>query len=242
MSTIQQLKNFIRHGKQARANDESHQKHESSPPAQPHALPKMAAPNSEPVFGAGAEHGNQPQAYSITPGNAVNRVAQAGNVAAHHAEAGQAIEHGGLTPGSKKKWADDEHIAKIVAEENESRTKFPRYPGLENWELLEKMGDGAFSNVYRARDRGGAPGEVAIKVVRKYEMNTMQVSILPHRRPVFLFTLLACRFLLSSISFSFTNAGRSTGKQAYPPGFQAKDSKGCRACKHLEGGSDYAPA
>lgn len=39
------------------------------------------------------------------------------------------------------------------------------------------MGDGAFSNVYRARDTTGEQGEVAIKVVRKYEMNSMQVSI-----------------------------------------------------------------
>ncbi|KAJ8121242.1 hypothetical protein O1611_g10151 [Lasiodiplodia mahajangana] len=36
------------------------------------------------------------------------------------------------------------------------------------------MGDGAFSNVYRARDRQGDAGEVAIKVVRKFEMNNMQ--------------------------------------------------------------------
>lgn len=41
--------------------------------------------------------------------------------------------------------------------------------------LLEKMGDGAFSNVYRARDTEGQYGQVAIKVVRKYEMNNMQV-------------------------------------------------------------------
>ncbi|GAO13708.1 hypothetical protein UVI_02018090 [Ustilaginoidea virens] len=64
----------------------------------------------------------------------------------------------------------------LVAEENASRTKFPRYPGLERWELIEKMGDGAFSNVYRARDLLGVAGEVAIKVVRKYEMNSLQVS------------------------------------------------------------------
>ncbi len=69
----------------------------------------------------------------------------------------------------------DEKIAKLIAEENESRSKFPLYPGLERWELLEKMGDGAFSNVYRARDREGNLGEVAIKVVRKFEMNSMQV-------------------------------------------------------------------
>jgi hypothetical protein len=69
----------------------------------------------------------------------------------------------------------DENIAKLVAEENESKSKFPHYPGLERWDLIEKMGDGAFSNVYRARDREGDAGEVAIKVVRKFEMNSMQV-------------------------------------------------------------------
>ncbi len=63
-----------------------------------------------------------------------------------------------------------------MAEENESRSKFTKYPGLERWELLEKMGDGAFSNVYRARGLTGGAGEVAIKVVRKFEMNNMQVS------------------------------------------------------------------
>ncbi|RPA89750.1 Pkinase-domain-containing protein [Choiromyces venosus 120613-1] len=36
------------------------------------------------------------------------------------------------------------------------------------------MGDGAFSNVYRARDTHGQYGEVAIKVVRKYELNASQ--------------------------------------------------------------------
>lgn len=76
----------------------------------------------------------------------------------------------------QKKRYDDEKLAKLVAEENASKSKFPRYPGLERWELVDKMGDGAFSNVYRARDLTGEQGEVAIKVVRKYEMNSMQVS------------------------------------------------------------------
>ncbi|KAF2010585.1 hypothetical protein BU24DRAFT_427703 [Aaosphaeria arxii CBS 175.79] len=39
------------------------------------------------------------------------------------------------------------------------------------------MGDGAFSNVYRAKDNTGQWGEVAIKVVRKFEMNSSQVCI-----------------------------------------------------------------
>ncbi|KAF7846378.1 hypothetical protein BT93_L4483 [Corymbia citriodora subsp. variegata] len=49
----------------------------------------------------------------------------------------------------------------------------PKYPGLERFILIEKMGDGAFSNVYKARDtQTGA--EVAIKVVRKFEMSSNQ--------------------------------------------------------------------
>lgn len=83
-----------------------------------------------------------------------------------------------------KKRVDDEKLAKLIAEENASKSKFPRYPGLERWELVDKMGDGAFSNVYRARDTTGQQGEVAIKVVRKYEMNSMQVS--KHRGRLYL--------------------------------------------------------
>jgi len=56
-----------------------------------------------------------------------------------------------------------------------NRDKMPKHPGLERWILIEKMGDGAFSNVYRARDTTGELGEVAIKVVRKFEMNSNQV-------------------------------------------------------------------
>lgn len=72
---------------------------------------------------------------------------------------------------------DPSVIERIVAEERESQGKLPKYPGLERWTLLEKMGDGAFSNVYRAKDNTGKSGEVAIKVVRKFEMNSNQVSI-----------------------------------------------------------------
>ena len=131
----------------------------------------MAQP-SEPagaVAGNGNHHAAVPEHYSVQPGNIQNRVAQADGVAAHHAEANQSLES-----GSKSRKAEE--LAKLVAEENESRSKFPKYPGLERWELIEKMGDGAFSNVYRARDTTGDAGEVAIKVVRKFEMNNMQVS------------------------------------------------------------------
>ncbi|KAI1419865.1 CAMK/CAMK1 protein kinase [Xylaria sp. FL1777] len=169
MSTIQQLKNFIRHGKQARANySDSAKKQDLSPP--PAAHKAMANP-SEPGPVVGDEKNLPlPNAYTAHPADNQNRVAQADGVAAHHAEANQSAS----SSNSKSKKTPDPHLAQIIREENESRSRFPKYPGLERWELVEKMGDGAFSNVYRAKDRQGSAGEVAIKVVRKFEMNNMQ--------------------------------------------------------------------
>ncbi|PTB66049.1 kinase [Trichoderma citrinoviride] len=121
MSTIQQLKNFIRHGKQARtANFADERKSDAA---------------SQPV--------PQPPPEKTVATGPLRKI-------------------------------DEANLAQIIAEENASKSKFPKYPDLERWELLEKMGDGAFSNVYRARDLQGEHGEVAIKVVRKYEMNRMQ--------------------------------------------------------------------
>ena len=177
-------------GKQARATnhyDESPKKHESSPPQTAAQQQKVMGHPTEPagvVPGHNGQPAPVPDAYSVQPGDNQNRVAQADGVAAHHAEGNQNLAS--ASPKSRK--TDD--VAKIVAEENESRSKFTKYPGLERWRLIEKMGDGAFSNVYRARDLTGNAGEVAIKVVRKFEMNNMQVSDSgPGRRPkrVFLF-------------------------------------------------------
>ena len=129
-------------------------------------------PGSIPPNDPSGNRQHVPDAYSVQPGDNQNRAAQADGVVAHHVEPNQSVSSG----SSKTKKADNPHVAKIVQEENESRTKFTKYPGLERWELMEKMGDGAFSNVYRARDLVGDAGECAIKVVRKYEMNNMQVS------------------------------------------------------------------
>ncbi|WVO16358.1 hypothetical protein L204_104033 [Cryptococcus depauperatus] len=66
-----------------------------------------------------------------------------------------------------------EEAEKIVADERAQSEKLPVYPGLEEYRLLEKMGDGAFSNVYKAVDRRSGQ-KVAVKVVRKYELNQSQ--------------------------------------------------------------------
>ncbi|TFK76072.1 Pkinase-domain-containing protein [Pluteus cervinus] len=63
----------------------------------------------------------------------------------------------------------------IVNEEREAKLKMPSYKGLENYKLLEKMGDGAFSNVYKAIDISTGQ-KVAVKVVRKFELNASQAG------------------------------------------------------------------
>lgn len=91
----------------------------------------------------------------------------------------------------------ESEIKQIVAEERQHSSTMPSYPGLERWILLEKMGDGAFSNVYRAKDSTGKYDEVAIKVVRKFEMNPKQVCM--HSYVVFLLFFSFFFFFLPSL-------------------------------------------
>lgn len=185
-SITQNFKNFLRHGKQAR----NHQPEQTSPQVrnQRHA-------HSDPT------HGDLPQPqpqvrhadFSVAGGgNNRNVAAQAGVNAAHAQGQKQRLDDPGLVEGAGPGIGvtaggivganvagaggkyDDSLLARIVAEEKESKGKLPKYPGLERFQLIEKMGDGAFSNVYRAKDLSGEFGEVAIKVVRKYELNASQ--------------------------------------------------------------------
>lgn len=150
MSTIQSLKNFIRHGKQAR----------------------LVTPHAEPTTDVSAVHAEQqrqPQG-SFSPA--------AGNLDAIDSKmgSGQPQASQRSSPEAPVKRGREAEIEQIIAEEKSSRSKMPKYPGLERYILLEKMGDGAFSNVYRAKDTTGEYDEVAIKVVRKFEMNSTQVG------------------------------------------------------------------
>lgn len=186
MSTIQNLKNFIRHGKQAR-----------DPKAQPDqaAVSNVHAQQTRYNNYGSPARGNQeqrqhdqyamsdPNVYAHQPlqANAAQgdfSVAAGGDNRNVAARAGQAAGHA-VDQQQKKQQArkdvDPEVLERIVAEERESKGKLPKYPGLERWQLVEKMGDGAFSNVYRAKDTHGHHKEVAIKVVRKFEMNSTQV-------------------------------------------------------------------
>lgn len=87
--------------------------------------------------------------------------------------------------------------APAAEEPKAAKEKMPLYKGLENFKLVEKMGDGAFSNVYKAIDLTTSKKVAgmsdsgsfmsftsssripSVKVVRKYELNATQVSLLP---------------------------------------------------------------
>jgi len=191
MSTIQNLKNFIRHGKQARdarsppdqatthvsnvhaqqqrgynnyGNTQAQQQHQQFGLSDPNVYehkPLQAHAQDQAAFSAAGGGDNR------------NQAAKAGHAAADAVDAQQKRDQ----RDQKQKDYDASVLERIVAEERESKGKLPRYPGLERWTLVEKMGDGAFSNVYRAKDNQHQYDQVAIKVVRKFEMNSTQVSI-----------------------------------------------------------------
>ena len=184
MSTIQNLKNFIRHGKQARASGSPHgdpttnispvhaqqQRHHGAQQQAHHGISEPNLLDHKPLQAGHVPGGD----YSVANMNNRNVAAQAGGAAAKQAGDNQRIGNGESI--ERKKDYDPTVIERIVAEERESKGKLPRYPGLERYRLIEKMGDGAFSNVYRAKDLNGEYDEVAVKVVRKFEMNSSQVS------------------------------------------------------------------
>lgn len=171
MSAIQNFKNLLRHGKQAKYNDAPRDQPTTNVSPVHAQQQKYGHGVSEPQLGHHKQQQyqgghNDPGQFSVGAGAGDNRniAAQAGAAAAQAQGKGQKIQDGG-------RHAD---ISAIVAEEREKANKMPRYPGLERFILSEKMGDGAFSNVYRARDTQTGQ-EVAIKVVRKFEMNNNQV-------------------------------------------------------------------
>jgi hypothetical protein len=180
---MQNLKNFIRHGKNARdpkspaepqlSNVHAQQHRGAHPPNQPAiSEPNVAA--HKPLQG----YGSPGQDFSAAAVDNRGVAAKAGHAAAGAVDDKQKRER-------QQKEYDSSVLERIVAEERESKGKLPRYPGLDRYTLIEKMGDGAFSNVYRAKDNDGQYPEVAIKVVRKFEMNSTQVRC-PRKKFTFL--------------------------------------------------------
>ncbi|KAI8971043.1 kinase-like domain-containing protein [Pilobolus umbonatus] len=76
------------------------------------------------------------------------------------------------TTTAEKQMAKDVAV-RIVEEEKQRKTVLPHYSGLEKYELIEKIGEGAFSYVFKARDKEDGK-EVAIKIVRKKELDASE--------------------------------------------------------------------
>lgn len=102
---MQNLKNFIRHGKQARDRSPENQ-------AGHFYSPTGTAEQQYHQYSAPVQATQQP-IYATQ----------------------QQQQH------SKQQTEYNEAAAKIVAEEREARSRLPRYPGLERFKLLDKMGE-----------------------------------------------------------------------------------------------------
>src|ERR1051326_6679290 len=63
----------------------------------------------------------------------------------------------------------------VSTEEPRRGENMPEYPGLEQWILVRKIGDGAFGSVYHAKDSQNEKPDSAIKVIQKCETDPSQV-------------------------------------------------------------------
>lgn len=81
-------------------------------------------------------------------------------------------DHNAHTQGQ---YANNYDIASHMVEEErrEKQKKTQKYPNLDHYEVLEMMGEGAFSVVFKARHLA-TRNLVAIKILRKYQMDSAQ--------------------------------------------------------------------
>ncbi|KAG7698643.1 hypothetical protein KL930_001421 [Ogataea haglerorum] len=86
---------------------------------------------------------------------------------------------------SKRRHRKDEYsklAADLVNEENEQRKKEEERQALERYQMIDKIGEGAFSTVYKALDVQTNEA-VAVKVIKKYQLDkSQQASVLKEVR------------------------------------------------------------
>ncbi|KAI1314492.1 hypothetical protein EDD11_002109 [Mortierella claussenii] len=154
---LEQLKNFIRHGKSGKdmkPRDSGASVHSSSQQSTSKSRSRVGSRNTSPsrsTTAASGDHHNAAAGSYDPQDSTVAMGAHGANFSNNNTEA----------------------ASRIVAEEKQQKSKMPVYSGLERYKLIEKMGDGAFSNVYKAYDTK-MDRMVAVKVVRKFELNAHQ--------------------------------------------------------------------
>ncbi|PWY97461.1 Pkinase-domain-containing protein [Testicularia cyperi] len=199
MPVFENFKNLIRHGKAARDAPEGTSS-EPGPSIQVHPAEAPIGSATSTVSNVNQQTGFAPSEKSTTAPVATSQAqaqaqAQGSAMTSSSAANGSSTsktQNGGnhlavpaASASGKNNMANEQYqreAERIVAEEREASEKMPYYEGLsERFQLIKKMGDGAFSNVYKARDRQTGQ-KVAIKVVRKYELNSNQDRLDPNFR------------------------------------------------------------
>ncbi|KAF9132139.1 hypothetical protein BGW39_000715 [Mortierella sp. 14UC] len=154
---LEQLKNFIRHGKSGK---DMKPRESSTPPSSSRSSKsRSASRNNSP-----SRNNTASTTATATAGSTTGASVDPQDTGAATAAAVNATNFNNN---------NTEAASRIVAEEKQQKSKMPVYPGLERYRLVEKMGDGAFSNVYKAYDTK-MDRLVAVKVVRKFELNAHQ--------------------------------------------------------------------
>ncbi|KAG8990747.1 hypothetical protein FRB90_001629, partial [Tulasnella sp. 427] len=163
---------FIRHGKHAKTSQQPQQSqpqpqpasvsNQYAPPPPPKKPAQVIEPSDTPPSSATGRRREQPPQHIDFGEAAQPHVTQDSKGHAALAAGAPAVQ----TPYAKE-------AEMIVKEEREAKNKLPVYAGLERFKLVEKMGDGAFSHVYKAIDRETGQ-KVAVKIVRKYELTQSQ--------------------------------------------------------------------
>ncbi|KAG8743976.1 hypothetical protein FRC10_011050 [Ceratobasidium sp. 414] len=169
-AVVDAFKNLIRHGKHARAP--------AAQPASPVVTDHQAAHRRE-----RHDDGTAPArtlAANKDRERERERAERAERDAQEKAQVQVPSRHDPPPPPEGKPYAREAEM--IVAEEREAASKVPQFSTLEHYRMVEKMGDGAFSNVYKAVDlqtgkkvAGWSLSSMClVKVVRKYEMSSSQ--------------------------------------------------------------------
>lgn len=186
---FENLKAFIRHGKHANEKHLLNNNIPSSLPASFDGLGFGDAPKKNPVI-SNVQHEelvNLPSNLSnISEGSKNNsditlisdkgqeydsRHYQETEPVEHHHH-GQAQQENG-TKRNKHHPTNHEVASQIVEQELHQKRQQTKYPNLHNYKVLEQLGEGAFSVVYRAQNL--KTGQfVAIKILRKFQMDEKQ--------------------------------------------------------------------
>ncbi|CDR98814.1 hypothetical protein [Sporisorium scitamineum] len=185
MPVLEQFKNFIRHGKAAREAPDGSITDPSAGPSIQVQPPESSSSSRNTLSGFAPQDKASPVPATTSSTAKSHQPSQADQQARDMKQSNGnhlAVPAAGSSKGVVANEQYQREAERIVAEEREASEKMPYYEGLsERFQLIKKMGDGAFSNVYKARDRQTGQ-KVAIKVVRKYELNSNQDRLDPNFR------------------------------------------------------------